>query len=80
MRLPEDEPFYTRRNLWGAIERYIKQRPPAELTPAARVSLVQTIAAQIPAETYLAGGQITVEGLASLVDEVIAELSPKEGG
>jgi hypothetical protein len=80
MRLPEDEPLYTRRNLWGAIERYIKQHPPAELVPAARAALVQTIAAQTPAETYLAGGQITVESLASLVDEVIAELTEHSKG
>ena len=78
MRLPEDEPFYTRRNLWGAIERHIKERTPAELAPATRAGLVQQVAAQAPAETYLAGGQITVESLASLIDEVIAELTREE--
>jgi hypothetical protein len=80
MRLPEDEPLYTRRNLWGAIERYIKQLPSETLAPAARTALVQQIAAQAPAETYLAGGQITIEGLASLIDEVIAAEPAKEGG
>lgn len=78
MRLPEDEPFYMRRNLQGAIERYIKQRTPEELAPEARAALVQQVAAQAPATTYLATGQISIEALAHLIDEVIAELA-KEG-
>lgn len=80
MRLPEDEPLYTRRNLWGAIERYVKQLPPEALALTARTALVQQVAAQAPAEIYLAGGQVTIENLTSLINEVIAELATKEGG
>lgn len=72
MRLPEDEPFYTRQNLRSAIA----QLPVEELAPAA---LVQHIAEQAPAEAYLAGGQISIEALTSLISEVIAELT-QEGG
>jgi len=71
-----------RRNLWGAIERYIKQHSPAELAEASRATLIQQIATQAPATTYLAGGQISIESLANLIDEVIAELTKEdtEGG
>jgi hypothetical protein len=79
MRLPEDEPVYMIRNLREAIERDVKQRTPAELAPAARATLVQQIAVQAPAGTYIAGGQISIEGLAHLVDEVIAEEDTEEG-
>ena len=82
MRLPEDEPFYTRRNLQGATKRYMKQRPPEELAPEARAALVQQIAAQAPARIYLAAGQISIEAPTQLIDEVIAELAKEdtEGG
>ena len=79
MRLPEDEPFYTRQNLRSAIAQRLKQLPVEKLAPAARAALVQHIAAQAPAEAYLAGGQISIEALTSLISEVIAELT-QEGG
>lgn len=78
MRLPEDEPIYMMRNIREAIERYVKQCYPAELALTARATLAQQITAQDPARAYIAGGQISVEAIAHLVDEVIAELT--EGG